>query len=334
MRERAAVLASQIKTIAGDVGIDIVRFTHADPFEGYLQRKSTRRDPHLTLPGARSLIVFGVYIGGFDLPGWDDPVIGRTSRLFLSGFYSDVVEPLETVRSYLSDQGFSALICDSLEDDSSILPLKLAAVQAGIGWQAKNTLVISPEYGSFFALGGIITDAFFAPDGGPEKDRCGTCRACQEACPTNALAEPHRLNRERCLAYLYQAESLPQEICRLMGNRIVECEICQTVCPWNKKHIEEPLVRERTHRFRERIEDLTERFTLPNLLRLSEQEYEDLIGPYRTDIPYRIFRRNVVIALGNSQRSDAISLLRSAAEDRDPEVRQVARTYVESIEGL
>lgn len=329
MKENGAMLAGQIKQLARKGRIDVVRFTHIGPFEDYLFPDSLRQDPHRTLLEARSLILFGVYIGGFSLPFWDDPYIGRTSRLFLSGFYSDVVEPLESIRSYLCDQGFFAIVCDSLQYESSILPLKLASVRAGIGWQGKNTLVISPEYGTFLALGGIITDASLETDNEPQKDRCGTCRACQDACPTNALAEPYRLNREKCLASLYKEESLPQGICQLMGNKIVECEICQTVCPWNKKHIETPLMGERTRHFSERIDDLTELFNLSNLLRLSEQDYEDLIGPYRTDIPYRIFRRNVVIALGNSQQADAITLLRSAAEDRDPEVRKVARTYID-----
>lgn len=105
MRATGTTLAGQIRKLARVNRIDVVRFTHADPFEGYLLPNSPRRDPHLTLPEARSLIVFGVYIGGFSLPRWDDPVIGWTSRLFLSGFYSDVVEPLESIRSYLCDQG-------------------------------------------------------------------------------------------------------------------------------------------------------------------------------------------------------------------------------------
>jgi hypothetical protein len=101
----------------------------------------------------------------------------------------------ESIASFLHQQGFSAVICDDFEPDGSILPLKLTAVRAGVGWQGKNTLLISPDYGSFLALGGIITDAPLEADEGMEKDRCGKSGLSRE-CSMPLMALP--LNHERC----------------------------------------------------------------------------------------------------------------------------------------
>ncbi len=296
-----SMLSNQIKRLAKKAEIDVIRITHADPFEGYLLPDSPRRDPHITLHDATSLVIVGVYIGGFRLPNWDDPTVGRVSRLFLSGFFNDVVKPLESIQSFLHDQGFEAAICDEFQSDCSILPLKLAAVRAGIGWQGKNTLMISRVYGSFLALGGLITDAPLEKDVGLEKDRCGICNACREACPTGALDEPYRLKRELCLSHLWKQDALPQEIHKSLGNKIIECEICQDVCPWNKKHLVNPRTTVRNNLFGERVDSLMDLYKLSNLMKLSETDYKKFIRPFRTAIPFRIFRRNVMVALGNSK---------------------------------
>ncbi|NIQ39488.1 MAG: hypothetical protein GTN81_12995 [Proteobacteria bacterium] len=117
-----------------------------------------------------------------------------------------------------------------------------------------------------------------------------------------------------------------------MGNRIVDCEICQTACPWNKKHIEKPLPTMRTRQFQERIDSLTKLFKLPSLVKLSAREYEDLNGPLRTDIPYTIFRRNVLVALGQSEQPSAIPLLQTVLEDSDPHVRKMAEISIKALQ--
>jgi len=154
--------------------------------------------------------------------------------------------------------------------------------------------------GIAYTLGGIITDAPLEADEGMEKDRCGKCRACQESCPTSALDEPYRLNRERCVSHLLSEESLPHEAYQFVGNKVLDCEVCQLVCPWNKRHLEEPLVTERIRLFRQKLITLNSFFKLTNLARMTEAEYDEFIRPYRTTIPYRIFRRNVIAALGHS----------------------------------
>lgn len=325
------MLSHQIRELARQAGIDVVRITHAGSFEGYLWPDSPRRDPRLTLPGARSLLVFGIYIGGFHLPGWDDPTVGRTSRLILSSFDLDIVEPLEPIVSFLGDRGFAAVPSDSLQPGGAILPLKLAAVRAGLGWQGKNSLLITRQYGSFLALGGIVTDAPLGYDAGSEEDRCRGCHACRDACPTGALDEPYRLRLDRCLSFLLQEEGLPAEARPVTGNRVLQCEICQRVCPWNRKHLRQPLDTPRTRRFQARVDELTSLFRLSRLFRLSEGEYEEFLLAYRTNIPYKLFRRNVVLALGHSPQPDALPLLELASTEEDSEIREIAQASLASL---
>ena len=326
------MISAGIRQLVQNEGVDVIRIAHADPFDGYFLPHSPRQDPHRILSKAQSLIIAGIYIGGFNLPEWDNPTIGRTSHLFLSGFFCSVVEPLKSIASFLHEQGFSAVICDDFQPDGSILPLKLTAVRAGVGWQGKNTLLISPDYGSFLALGGIITDAPLEADEGMEKDRCGKCRACQEACPTNALDEPYRLNRKRCLSHLLSEESLPHETYQLTGNKVLDCEVCQLVCPWNKRHLEEPLVTERIRLFRQKLITLNSLFKLSNLARMTGVGYDEFVGPYRTTVPYTVFRRNVIAALGHSNDHGVIPLVQSALEDSDPEIQGFAKISMNSLQ--
>ena len=153
------LLSEKIKRLAESSGIDAVGFADASEFTDYVLSQHQRRDPQLTLHNARSIIVAGIYIGGVTMPEWNNPWYGRTSRLYLSGFFLDVVKPLMPIAGFLKDQGYQAVICDGSIEGGSILPLKLAAIRAGIGWQGKHSLLISKRFGTFLALGGMITDA-------------------------------------------------------------------------------------------------------------------------------------------------------------------------------
>ena len=120
--------------------------------------------------------------------------------------------------------------------DSAPLFERYWAWKAGLGWIGKNGCLILPHQGSFFFLGEIVTTVEADNYDQPQRNRCGTCRRCLDACPTGALAEARCLNANKCLSYLtieHRGE-LPDEQAALLGNRLYGCDTCQLVCPWNR----------------------------------------------------------------------------------------------------
>jgi len=296
------LLSENIRSLADSLGIDAVGFAEASEFTGYALNHHQRRDPKLTLPNAKSIIIAGVYIGGVTLPAWENAWYGRTSRLYLSGFFLDVVKPLVPIAEFLRQEGYQTKICDGSLDQGSILPLKLAAIRAGLGWQGKHSLLISKKFGTFLALGGIITDADLKHNAIEETNRCRNCTECQNACPLAALDQPYALNVKKCMSYLLQNDKIPENLKTVMENRIGDCEICQESCPWNRKHLKSPLVTKMTAHFQKKIKDWEDSFYLPNLCRLSENGYKDMFGHLNTDIPFYLFQRNVLIAMERAKR--------------------------------
>lgn len=296
------LLAEKIVRLADSIGIDDLGFTEASEFTGYALSDSRRRDPKLSLPDAKTIIVAGIYIGGLTLPAWTNPWYGRTSRLYLSGWFLDVVQPLEPIANLLKNEGHQAIVCDGSADEGSILPLKLAAIRAGLGWQGKHSLLISKKFGTFLALGGIITNADLQHNTKAESNRCRECDKCQEACPLEALDQAYVLNKNRCLSYQLQVEHLSEEAQAVMQNRVGDCEICQLACPWNKKHLDHPLATYMTESFQKTIEDWESFFHLSNLIKLSEKGYIEKLGHLNTGIPYKLFHRNALIALARAKK--------------------------------
>jgi epoxyqueuosine reductase QueG len=192
-----STLSEKIRNMADALGIDALGFADASEFSEYALKSSVRRKPKLSLQNAKTIIVAGIYIGGVTLPVWTNPWYGRTSRLYLSEYFLDVVKPLEPIVNYLKNAGYQAVICDSSQENGSILPLKLAAIRAGLGWQGKHSLLISKKYGTFLALGRIITSAELEHNTNVEPNRCHKCDKCQKACPLGALNKPYVLNRNK-----------------------------------------------------------------------------------------------------------------------------------------
>jgi len=120
--------------------------------------------------------------------------------------------------------------------DTAPIMEKIWAAQAGLGWQGKHTNLISREYGSWIFLGELLVDQELVYDT-PATDFCGSCQACIEACPTDAITEPYVLNATRCISYLtieYWDKPIPADLQKKMSGWIFGCDICQDICPWNK----------------------------------------------------------------------------------------------------
>ena len=295
------LLSTKIRHLANSSGIDAIGFADASDFRNYALSHSRRQSPELSLHGARTIIVAGIYIGGLFLNEWTNPLYGRTSRLFLSGFFLDAVKPLESIYKFLINEGYKAVVCDSSTASGSILPLKLAAVRAGFGSQGKHSLLISKKYGTFLALGGIITNAELDHNSVEESNLCNKCDKCQKACPLSALDQPYVLDRNKCLSNCLQTGHLSEEIKAVKENRVFDCEICQQACPWNKSHIKNPLITGLTVSFQNNADALKNIFYLPNLVKLTEDEYHKTFGYLNTGIPYETFHRNVLMAIERSE---------------------------------
>ncbi len=291
-------LSTEIQMLAKANSIDMLGYCTAEEFSGYRLNNSMRADPKRTLPEAKTIIIAGLYIGGVVLPSWERPELGRTSRLYLSGFFNDVVKQIEPIAILLQDEGYQALICDDSRNNGSILPLKLAAIRAGFGWQGKNSLLVTRKFGSFLALGGILTDAELEATADEQVNRCKTCKKCQIACPMKALEKDFILNTKKCLSYLLQTDDLPIKARHMVGNRIQDCEICQEACPWNAIHLAHPLDTIMTRNFQKEVTQWENFFLLSHLSGLTEREYNVKLKFLNTGIPYSIFKRNISIING------------------------------------
>jgi epoxyqueuosine reductase len=200
----------------------------------YMENHFDKRvDPSLLVPGARSVISLMYNYHNKQLP--DDPHAPKMAQYAYGEDYHFVIK--EKLRLLVTDMEnligrFSARI---FVDSAPVLE-KAWAKHSGLGWQGKNTNLIHPKAGSYFFLAEIISDLVLAPDG-PIKDYCGTCTACIDVCPTDALYEPYKLDASRCISYLtieLRDTELPEEFRGKMDNWMFGCDICQQVCPWNR----------------------------------------------------------------------------------------------------
>jgi epoxyqueuosine reductase len=198
---------------------------------------------------------------------------------------------------------------------------------AGIGWQGKHTNLVSREHGSWLFLGAIYTTLPFAPDA-PHEDLCGSCRACQDACPTDAFPAPYRLDARRCISYLTIEHKgpIPEEFREGIGNRIYGCDDCLAVCPWNK--FADSAAAHRA--FLPREELIAPR--LGELLALDDASFRTKFsGSPIKRIGRDRFVRNCLIAAGNSGNAALRAPVRALLDDPDPVVAEAADWALEKL---
>ncbi|MBE0592808.1 MAG: tRNA epoxyqueuosine(34) reductase QueG, partial [Gemmatimonadales bacterium] len=200
----------------------------------YMHRQAARRSrPADIVPGAtRAVVVTRSYF----LPD----SAGRSSQGHVAAYargadYHDALNaPLQSLADHVRSLGSADTIARWYVDAGPV-PERALAQRAGIGWVGKNTMLISPRRGSYFFIASVLTDLDLAPDAPFEADRCGRCRRCLDACPTQAFPEPRVLDSRRCISYLtieFRGQ-IQAELAALMGDWVFGCDVCQAVCPWN-----------------------------------------------------------------------------------------------------
>ncbi len=226
-----------------DLTTDLDGFLAAG-FHGSMEWMATTADrraaPRNLWQEVRSIIVTAFDYGpeGDALAGLATPDCGVISAYARHRDYHDVVKgKLKELAGGLvgaARQAGSPCDVKVFVDTAPVMEKPLAAA-AGLAWQGKNTLAVSRRIGGWFFLGVIYTSLDLASDV-PERPRCGSCRACLDACPTAAFPAPHRLDARRCLSYLTieHPGPIPLEFRVAMANRIYGCDDCLAVCPWNK----------------------------------------------------------------------------------------------------
>ncbi len=290
-------------------------------------RAHHRRSPQGLWPEARSVIALGMsYAPAGDplaLAGHGE--VGRISAYAQGADYHDVVKKaLKALARWLVEaarrRGLGEAGVKVFTDTAPVMEKPLAAA-AGLGWQGKHTNLVSREHGSWLFLGEIYTTLVLLPDT-PETDRCGSCNACQTACPTDAFPAPYRLDARRCISYLTIEHKgpIPEEFRKAIGNRIYGCDDCLAVCPWNKFAHEAQAIRA----FLPRAELAAPR--LADLLALDDAGFRRLFsGSPIKRIGRDRFIRNCLIAAGNSGDAGLIDQATALSGDPDETVAEAAR---------
>jgi epoxyqueuosine reductase len=327
-------LAGVVKASATALGFSRVAIGPAEPPEhgaaferwleagygasmSYLARgRADRLDPRRLLAGARSTVAVALSHGDGRA---DDPTWAPVARYARGRDYHEVMRPrLQRLAGVIREAAGAGTATRVSVDTSAVLERDLAA-QAGLGWIGKNTNLLNPSLGSYFLIGILLTTAEIARD---ERvvDRCGTCTACLDACPTGAFAAPYVLDARRCISYLTieHRGDLPEDLSGALHGWIFGCDVCQEVCPWNRKVMaaRDPA-----------LAPVSETFSgVAELLGLDEAGFRERFrgSPLRRSKRSGLLR-NAALALGQGEGGGGAEVLGQAAADEDEVVARAAR---------
>ena len=278
-----------------------------------------RASPPALWPEVKSVIMLGTNYGIED-----DPLIALKHRdrasLALYGMRRDYHDVIKTrLKAFARDLIAKAGGDVKVFVDTAPVMEKPLGMEAGLGWQGKHTVLVSREFGNWLLLGAVYTTLEIAPDA-PEKDHCGRCRRCLDACPTDAFPTAYTLDPRLCIAYLTIEHKgpIPRDLRGKFGNRVFGCDDCLAVCPWNKFA---QAARDTKLALRGDLAGLK----LADLAELDDTAFRALFAgtPIKRTGRDR-FLRNVLIAIGNSGDSALIPVAMARLDDEAPLVRGTA----------
>ena len=301
---------------------------HAGEMSYLTSQVERRSDLRTAFPWARSVLSVGLqYDTLHPYSTAAPPDHGWISRYAWGDDYHQVMKAMLD-RVVESLQGETGPFRARTYVDTGPIVERAYAAAAGLGAWGRNCCLLHPEHGSWFFLGEAVTDLELAPDT-PRLDMCGSCTACIEACPTDALRAPYVLDATRCISYLTieVKGAVPEDKRAGVGRHVFGCDICQDVCPWNRKRKQQggPAFEPRPGALAPDLGDLAS---------LDDEAFRDR---FRNSPVKRAKRRgllrNVAVALGNSAEPSKRPILERLAADQDPVVREHALWALDRLTG-
>ncbi len=294
---------------------------------GYLATErslSRRSDPRQILPECRSILVLGI---PYDRPSSPPGGVAAYAR---GDDYHNVLKPrLQAIVAYLEDQIGRPVPNHWYTDTGPLLERDLAR-RAGLGWIGKNSMLINPQWGSYFLLAEILLGIDLPADDPFITDHCGSCTRCLDHCPTGCILPDRTLDAGRCISYLTieNKGEIPLPLREQVGDWLFGCDICQQVCPWNR-FAPEKGDKSFTPRAGVPPENLTDEVTLS--AEGFNRKFKD--SPVKR-AKRRGYLRNTMVVLGNRKKLEDVSGLAAALEDPESLVRQHAAWALGKIGGL
>ena len=343
--QSAQDLKQQLIDVAHDMGFDLCRITRPDAipqvperlaafleqgFHGQMawmaERTQWRGNPAALWPEAHSIIMLGESYRPEHDPRdiLNHPDKGAISVYAQNKDYHDSVKKrLKRLARWLIEHAGGEV---KVFVDTAPVAEKPLGQAAGLGWQGKHTNLVSRELGNWFFIGSVFTTLDLTADP-HETDHCGSCRACLDACPTDAFPAPYQLDARRCISYLTIEHHGPvdPELRPKLGNRIYGCDDCLATCPWNKFAI---TAREIKYHARDDL-------LAPDLVALAQLDDAEFRAKFSGSPIKRIgrdrFVRNVLYALGNSGLPSALDTAKTLMHDPDATVRDAAEWAVQRL---